>query len=239
MKAVLVILSLFFSVLSFAQNWENLTWSDYQSLMDEVSRSYDDEEYTLEMVYKTYKGRQLQTPFEVSPSYTQRSKSYDYSYLKGIVTIQNEKMKITIDSNNQMIAINNGAPRVSQEEMMGQYAQSKDFIETMKVKEENGGKTIEITYKKGAPVEKVQIDISRKRRIAEVIVFYASPVEYEDDDGNLKSDFVILKIEYKSFSNKHLYKEISLNEIIVDKKGSLSLSEGFKDFELVDLRIQN
>lgn len=234
----ILLCAVFYSGIS--QNWATMSWDDYTSLMESVSKKYEAEEYTLELVYKTYKGRQLQTPFEISSSYVQRSKTYDYSYLKGIVTIQNESLKITIDSNNQMIALNSGVPRVSQKDMLDQYSSSKELIKDIKQKEEKGSKVLEINYKQGSPIEKVQLSISRNQEIKDIIVFYTNKVDYEDDDGNEKSDYVVLQIEYQSFvPNKHLHKELSLNEVIVNKNNSPGLSDGFKDFELVDLRLKN
>lgn len=223
----------------FGQSWKNISWDEYSKRMGEVSAQYEADTYTQEITYKTYKGKQLQTPFEVTPSFTQRSKSYDYTYLKGIVTIQNEQMKVTIDSNNRMIAINNGVPRLDQSEALEQYTQNQEYITNIREKESREGLTIELIYKKNMPIEKVQVGIDRKGMLRELVVFYAQPKEYLDENGDLKSDFVILKVEYGSFSKKHLHEELSLNEVIVKGKEGLKLSSAFKEFELIDLRLKN
>lgn len=231
------VLFLFFSSLVVGQV-QNLSWEEFEKISQEITKVYAVDTYTLNMEYQTFKGKQVVTPYEVSKGFIQKSGNQTYSYLKGIVTIANSKIKLTIDSNNNLVAINNEGNTQDQDDLLAQYKQIKSMVSSLTSNKQSNATEIKITYKKGSPISEVKIRVNDKNELIDVIVFYANVREYEDDNGEIKSDYVTLKIKYDKPQKKKVNKEIKVTEVVQQREDNYVLTSPFKKFELVDFRFK-
>lgn len=236
-KINIIVLFLFLSSLVMGQV-QNLSWEEFEKISQEITKVYAVDTYILNMEYQTFKGKQVVTPYEVSKGFIQKSGTQTYSYLKGIVTIANSKIKLTIDSNNNLVAINNGGNTQDQDDLLAQYKQIKSMISSLTSNRQSSSTEIKITYKKGSPISEVKIRVNDKHELMDVTVFYAKAREYEDENGEIKSDYVTLKIKYDKPQKKKVNKEIKVTEVVQQREGNYILTSPFKKFELVDFRVK-
>jgi hypothetical protein len=237
---ILAYILFFNTCFAFGQSrWVDISLEDFEVLAEKVGTVYQTDNYCIDLKYITYKGKQNNNPYEVSVGFAQKSKGKDYNYLLGITTITNADIKLTLDSINKIVGISYGNKDIDESKILDQYKEVKALVNNIATTDLGASKITRIEYKKTSPIAKVELTTNRKYEIISMMIYYAQAKEYEDDEGNILSDYLSFKIDYIDFQKKEKYKEIGINQIVSETKDGYKLTPAFKEFELIDFRYQH
>lgn len=232
LHTILLILGFTLSIKS-----QTITWEDFKKETVQTEK-YFSSNYTVDITYQSYKGKQTTSPFETMKGYVQKVGDKQSNYIGGIVTVTNNKLTVTIDSNNKLITLNN-APSNTNEFLTQQLDQAKSLVQTIKKEAVGGDISYEIAYNEHSPFSKAIIIFKSNYLIKQVILFYSQRKEYESENGEIKSDFATLKMTYSNYSKKKKYNTLSINQVITNVSSNPSLADAYKNFELIDFRPKN
>lgn len=216
-----------------------ISWDEFKGIAKNISEIYNAPTYTLDIQYQTFKGKQSTKPFETANGFVQKSKGKEYAYIKGITSITTNKVKLTIDSNNKIVTINNGNQNINTQDVLDQYTQSEKLIKKITRNSIGRTKKYKLNYIDGSPISSIVLSINDKNELKSIFIRYTSPREYQDELGQVKTDYVSLKINYLRFYKKKVYKEIPLNNIISSLSKGGKLVDKYKAFKLIDFRLNN
>lgn len=240
MRALLsYILVLFIGVepVDSQSTWSEGTWGDFESRMEQVGHQYTVPQYSVGLTYSSYKGFESNTPFETAKGYYQKESKSIQSYIKGITVIQNGEIKVTVDSINNIVAVNHPDLKLDQAILLDDYRSTREMVESLQIKK-GTITSYQINYNKYSPVKKVELMINLDHTLAEIIIYYAGEREYENEDGELESDNVWMKIKYSNYSKKIAHEQLEIEELVTIQNKEYVLNEGYKNFEFIDFRLK-
>jgi hypothetical protein len=160
------------------------------------------------------------------------SNGMEHSFLLGIETIQNEEIRVSIDSSAKIINITN--PRKTAvfshlviEESLKQ-SKNKKFVEV-------SGKsiiTLEFDSRK-SPVSKLKVEIS-KNRISSLDMWHTEQVNIDEN----KTIFPHTRIEFNDYDEniKFRKKDFDISHVLIKSKNIYTLTPKYKGYKLIDLR---
>lgn len=216
--------------------WEEMSWDEYAKFYETVGEKYDTDTYHINLRYSTYKGNESITPYESSLGYMGKKDGESYSYVMGILTLQNDEIKVTIDSINSVIAINHAPAELANQFSSEQFENSKQYIKSLAKKKDNEMTVLRLKYLDNAPIERMEFGFSRGSYIQYISTFYRDQKEYEDEEGNTLYDHVWLKMEYLKYTRNGNKEIVKIGDVLNKKSGDFTLTSDYKDFELIDLR---
>lgn len=216
--------------------WATTTWEIFEQTFDKASVQYKASQYYVDLKYSSFKGLNSTQPFETSIGYYQKNGKFQQNYIMGITTIQDDKIKLTLDSINQIVAINYAVGDLNNTLSKEEFEQSKKMIETLKKGESESGIKFQVNYVPTSPVRTIEYSFNKKGELKSMSIYYAEQKEYEDEEGNVKKDHVWLKIEFLRFENKIAKKELKISELVLESNNEFKLKPLYRDFELVDFR---
>lgn len=239
MKLLLNIIIVFLlAVPAIAQEgWEVVEWAGFEKALLEVGEQYTESSYSVDIRYSTFKGLKSTVPFESSVGYFQKSNNVKQTSILGVTTIDNAKHKITLDSINKIVALNNSVPTGDVVDLE-QYKQMKSYIEFIKKKETKSSITYLIQYNSKSPISKTQLVLTKSGQLKSMIVNYAKAKEYRDENDDLQKDYLWLKMDYLNYSKKIKNKELRESQLLLKNNGEYRLTTKYKTFQLADLRFK-
>lgn len=234
-----LIISLWFqwTGLAMAQTqWQEMSWDEYSAFYKNVGEKYDMEAYHIDLRYSTYKGHKSTTPFESSLGYMGRKGGQSYSYVMGILTLQDDEIKVTVDSINMVVAINHAPEELSNQFSSEQFENSKQYIKSIGKRSDGDLIVLNLKYIDNAPIERMEFGFNKRSYLQYISTYYRDKKEYEDEEGNTQYDYVWLKMEYLKHMRNWNEKIVTIADVLNRKSGEYTLTSDYKNFELIDLR---
>ncbi len=201
--------------------------------------------YAFDMKYTSYKGHSSSDIIENSNGYYKRSGKKYATEVVGIKTIQNEKARIIIDTNDQVIAISNPSS------LSPNIQSSEDLIKLLEnvksLKKKNLGKltTYRIEFKKNELYEAYEFSVNDKSLLEKLTYYYAEQTEkdYGDDFSKKPSETKMkprLEIIFSNYQVPAIVKDSDFNDksIVIASNNKVELLEKYKVYQLKDYRIK-
>lgn len=230
--AYLIVLSCF--SMTFSQ--DELTVEEIKANYKKVADYYD-RDYSLSVTYRSYIGHQSTVVEDKQTGFVVQHKDIIISGLLGAYSVQNDQIKVSIDSSEQMIGIL--YPDTLHKSVIfdqEQYELSKQRIKKAYTEKKRNETLMSFDFKPGFAYEKVSVLILPNGMIKEMTLYYASYTEYEDSNGMLQKEKAKVIISFSE--KKQPGKLLTPSDIVNETKNGWSLTEPFKGFELIDFRYQ-
>lgn len=222
--------------------WKEISLNEYEKAWNEFNKYYSSKKsYSVDITYTSYKGYDATKEHEQMKGYHKKDGSNFHNYIMGIRTIQNHQVKLTIDSINQSILVSDPDITKPIDGPVLSYEQMKKKVKSYKFHQQaDGTLNYRVEYQKGTSFTATEIKASKDYFIKEIILFYSGEYNTDPDDENSKKTNPKLAITYSNFK-----KDITINKnefnikpyVIIDNENKIKLSELYKNYELLDLRV--
>lgn len=236
MKLLIYIILIVLPIFSIAQSdWKTVEWEEFEKAMEVVSEQYSETIYSVDIRYSTFKGLKSTKPYETSVGYFQKNNEVKQNSILRVTTIEDAKHKVTLDSINKIIAINN-VDNTTNIVDIEQYKRSKDLVETLKRKESDNSITYLIKYKSNSPISHTKLVLKKTGELKNIVMYYAQEKEYRDENDELKKDYLWVKMDYFNYSKNLKNKEVKKSQLLIKSNNNFKLASSYKGFQLADLR---
>lgn len=183
------------------------------------------------LLYASASGSAIEDSFS---GFYKFSNGMEHSYLLGIETIQNDVIRVSIDTTNNIISISDTQKKhpFSLNDLEQSLSQCKrsSFIDTL-------GKTkIDLHFEPDKyPLSRLTIEIS-KNRIKNIEMWHSEPLEYSGS----QTKFPRTKIEYSNYKEKSRLKKkyFETSHILIKENNEYKPIGKYKGFTLYDLRLK-
>lgn len=232
---------------SFAQakpvnaTWETATKDETLKAIDKaVSWFAKTPMYEVKVTYSSFVNYTINTPTDKSEGYYKRNGNNFNSHIMGTHTIQNDRMKILVDTANQIIVINNKSNISDMPVDTSSVSKMLENVKSIKKqKNESGLIVFKIEFKPNSMYSFYEFSINEKGLFKYVKYYYSQElIEDEEDENSIKGKPRI-EIFYSSYnSNVKLFTEADFSEKLYFKEENkkIILNTNYKNFEVKDYR---
>jgi hypothetical protein len=218
----------------FAQ--EEISYEQMGKYYDLMEQFYGQKSYSLDVKYSSYKGHDSQVPEDVMNGYVVKENELQESYQLGIFSIQNEEIKVFLDSTEKYVGItfpDKGVAQGGFDEKT--FEESKSRMDKVLLTYEGRDAIIQFQFKPGYEYSSIEMRIAPDGLIKETILYFSADVEYEKASGEKSKEKV--KVVIKSSPSKRKIKN-KVETVLKQDGGSYQLTAPYSTYELMDFRYQ-
>ncbi len=225
-----------------SEKWVTISKDDARKMFQDMSNAYlQTPTFSMQINQTSYIGHTSVVPHdEAEGKFFKSNKSY-VSNLLGIKTVQNEKIKIVIDSTNKLIAISNSDRSYKAIPSIEDIDQSLFFVIDVKKMSSNGLIFYSLRFKENFTYSKMDFTLTNDFFLKEIVMYFSDdlPVNPDDEEHSAKS-----KLKYR-VTYSGIKKNLILNPKIFleseylyfnTKQKTYSLNENYKKYKFQDLR---
>lgn len=227
---------------SFPSAWMNITSEEMLKFFEQQNKILRETvSYSVQVEHASYEDHATITPHENSVGYFKKDGSNYHSFLLGVHTIQNSKIKVVIDSSGKKIMVSDPDKSFEQNIFQEQNMQQITLWKSYKKRNENTGTAYRVEYKDGCALEAVEWLINQENILGKFTMYYsvfdwkenwkAKPVKYRPR----------LEIKFLNFKKgvKFKYTEEFDEKKYVSFDGKKYLpSKEFSEYRLFDARVK-
>ncbi|MBV6485487.1 MAG: hypothetical protein KFKLKKLM_02057 [Flavobacteriales bacterium] len=236
MRILLIHILTFVLFASFCKAQQVISLKEMTTIMQKTNSIYSQKEYAVALEVYTYKGHYAIIPEDQSSGFIRKKNSITEQSLNQVYTLQNELMKLMVDSTENIVGITYPDTAslffTPDDNFFNKY--NRFVLKVTHTEIKNGVQLLNIFYREGLPYEKITIKLNNS--FAEEITFYyAEKVEYETTDGTLAAEKPKMRVVLKIMPSigKLNY---NMSDIAYKGNGGYRLTEKFKNFKLIDFR---
>lgn len=240
-------ITLFLTAISLTtptDNWKPLTVDEMGKEIKKIEEFYKTTPaYSISVSQASYKSyTAVTTEDKMTGYFIKDAKNNYHSYALGMHTIQNSKIKITVDSLNKSILINEPDKSFTKEVKTSDIGQMLKTCSAVKKITGTDGNRFRFEFGKSNTFSAYEIWTGKSAQIQKIIMYFNA--EYPSDPNNEKSPKTKPRAEI-SFSNykmnvKPVYSEhFDESKYIVIKNGKYEVTEKWKGYTVYDLRVKN
>ncbi len=237
-KFLIITLAFLLSFVSQAQNWEDISVDDLKSKFKIIRDNYaNTPNYKMDIEHLSYKSANSSVASEQFKGYFLKHKNSYHSNTLGITTIQDSKLKITIDSTNKAILVSNPDESISTWKNLNDenlfsaisYAQHKNNA--------NGTTSYKLYYKPNNQFKYFEIIVGESSWVQEFIIFYQSQEFYNPQSDKMEFLNPKIKVKYFNLSFSNINQNMfSLEKYLAKNDKSYKLTKPYMHYELIDTR---
>lgn len=225
-------------------NWEVVSADEMTKKIKEIESFYKTTKaYSIVVSHKSYKNYTSNIPEDQSNGFFIKDTKNNYhSYSMGIRTVQNDKVRITIDSLNKSILINQPDKSFSREVKISEL---KDLLKTcskMKIGTWSNIDKLRFEFSRSSSYSAYEIWTSTSYRITRVVIYFNIEIPTDPDDEKspkTKPRAEIVFSDYKTGISPDYKKYFDETKYIVFKNGEYAATDKYADFLIYDLRVKN
>jgi hypothetical protein len=245
MKAPVFIVFFVFLNFQFAFGQKQVNWevTDVKNAAIEIKAASEKfmnmQQYSSTLVYQTFAGHNSQIAVETKSSLVLKLKDAWYSQMEGVVTLQKNKMVLTIDSveRNFVIAKPSGHSAGSvldERDIIGLLSTCKNVSKAVI----DGHTAYRLNFKKGGAYERIDLILDQKTFFKKIILFMENsyPVSEENPEVQEKPRLEISLVDFSE--TKRIDKSLfELSTYIIVKDNKITPSRNYQDYTISDTRL--
>jgi hypothetical protein len=200
--------------------------------------------YLFKIRYNSYKDHKSKERVESSEGFYKRVDNNYVTEAAGIKTIQNATLKIMIDRQDKIITLLNPDKLNPTMASAADLEALLDNAKNLKKTKRAGSTTYHIGLKKGRTYDAYEFTVSDKGLLEMVTYYYSEQVEKTDKHENPNAADIKMKprldISFFNYETPAPCTELEFSEqgIITRNKGKINLTGSYKDYRLLDYRLQ-
>ncbi len=225
------------------EKWMPVSKEETRKMFQNMSNAYfSTPSFSMQVNQTSYVGHSSEVPHDKSTGKFLKNNNTYTSLLLGIRTIQNEKLKVVIDSADKLIAVSNSDRAFKSVPLTEDLDQSLFFVLDIKKMTANDLVYYSLRFKENFTYTKIDFILTPDFFMKEMVMYFDEdlPVNADDAEHSPKS-----KLKYK-VSYSGIKKNIALNTAQFSenryltynsKQKTYALKEEYKNYTLQDLRI--
>lgn len=245
MRTLILIQLFVFSILcfSFKQGVKTNAWeiASKAEVLIASEKSSDwfskNKNYKVDITYSSFTDHSSTSAHDTYNGFYKKDNSNFHSSAMGVNTIQNEKMKLTIDTVNHMIILNNKT------EMNQAPADSKKFSELLdkvksitKQKGDNEEITYRLEFKPNALYHSYEFKVNGKGLLVFMKYYFSKELKEEDNAMKGKPRLEVSFSNYQTNVGFNYEKEFSEKLYLKEERKKIVLNDKYQKFEFKDYR---
>jgi hypothetical protein len=236
------VITIFFLTASsgFSQtlNWTDITMEELSDKFIQTNQWYtQNTTYSFDITYDSYENYTTSVPVEEKKGVFVKKDESFFSILMGIVTIQNDQQKITVDSANKYITVNGADKSISQAVNVNEYLNYLKFSERMSKKDMGNTTIYRVDLGRAAQIKAYELTIDNEGYVVRIVYYYVLPT-----NGSTPAEKSKPRLEI-SFSNINLKPNVnnidfSGRNYITSDGQKISAASGYQSYKIIDNRIK-
>jgi hypothetical protein len=227
---------------NFAQNgngWEKIEITDFENNTKHVADFYNGlTKFSINITHASYKGHSSLVAHEKMSGYFKRDGKNYKSSMMGILTIQNEKAKIVIDTMGKTILVAHPDSFEPSDVVSLEYIQGKKNLKSTTKKTEDKSVRYKLEYKTGR-YSACEILLSNEGSINEIVFLFRESFRVNPSDENSEMASPKAIISYKDLKKNPVFDKAEFdfsNYINGIETGTPVGVKKYKDYKIVDTR---
>ncbi|MBI3518042.1 MAG: hypothetical protein HY062_01625 [Bacteroidetes bacterium] len=225
--------------------WVDINKEEARKMLQDMSNAYlATPNFSMQVNQASYIGHSSAVVHdEATGKFFKSNKSY-VSQLLGLQTVQNEKLKIVIDSANKVIAINNSDRSFKAIPSIEDLDQSLFFVIDIKKMVSNGLAFYSFRFKENFTYTKIEFVLTSDFFMKEMVMYFSDdlPINPDDEEHSAKAKLKY-KVSYSGIRKNIVIKPemFSENQYLIyhPSQKKYSVNEKYKRYKLQDLRATN
>jgi hypothetical protein len=201
-------------------------------LVDLNSYYVEHPNYAATVTHALYSNYNAQTADETYTGYYRHNKLKEHSVLMGIETIQNEQLRVVIDTNSKLVMVYNTIPMANNPGI--EIISALKLCSSIRVNDKGAKSTIELDFQDNQyPLSKMVIDIV-DHRLAVLEMWHNEAIT--DENGEIIKPKT--KVSYTDYqeNKKFSAKEFAIGHIVELKNSAITPKAEFSLYRIMDLR---
>ncbi|MCW3104302.1 MAG: hypothetical protein JWO09_2742 [Bacteroidetes bacterium] len=245
---IITVLILYISPASAAGVWEN---ASKKEVMDKFRNALDwftkTGAYKVNVSYASFVDHTTAVPYERSEGSFVKDGKNLHSVVLGMHTIQNERYRITVSDDEQMIALNNLSGTEQLPVDMESFSDLLDHVQAIRKQVKAGGTCYRIEFAPNGLYASFEFELDAAGLLGKLTYFYSAEMTEENDEADESGNVNKGKIQGKprmeiSFYNYQQNLKVDYEKEFSEKKyftasgKKVTLSEKYRHYELKDYR---
>ena len=231
----------FISFTSFAiQEWSEKTATEANQLLLNVQEFFvKTNSYEVTITYQSFTGDLNTKPFESSIGFLKKKGEKIHMYNFGKRVIQDDKLRVTVDSTFQIIQVGNKLKNQTMglDRLEGAL---KDQIQKVKYRITERGSDWQIYFKEEAVLELYQISVSKDYSPIEVLMVQRKEHAIEGDaKGRTAKPKVLIRYSNYKKNTNISDQQFTYDKYITIEKGKVASTKAYNSYQLIDTRTKN
>jgi len=194
--------------------------------------------YSFEITHATYAGHFTTAPYEQKKGFFKKYSSGFHSNIAGVQSVQNKNFLVSLDTGAKIIVVSE--PVKNFENNGFSLEETKKLLErciNIKQTQTEQGKTLRMEFSKTSPIAAYEFIINKSEHLQSIIMYYANEVKTEE--GKMVKPR--LSISFSNYATNVIpgKEELSESKYFTASKDLLRINEHYKNYELLDHRINN
>jgi hypothetical protein len=234
-KALYISICCLLAVSSYAQEVK-MSFKDFTNQMKAVELSYKND-YSFGFSMKSYIGYNNTSYHDKSEGFMAQKDGIYYSNQLGSYSVQNQKTRIIIDSNEWIIGVSDPID-ITTQFGSDQIDYSMEKLDSITQKK-GAAKMYHLYYKKGQPYKRIDISIGRDDKIRKIIMYSTNPLPFKSSESKKNNKYAFLKVEIEYYKiGENQINLINIDDIVVKEGDNYILNNSFRSFSLMDFRLK-
>ncbi|MFM9986067.1 MAG: hypothetical protein ACKVOK_12585 [Flavobacteriales bacterium] len=222
-----------------AQQWQTINKQRFEELLAPTVAFFSSESFSFKLSYTSYLGHSSQKPFDTMTGFAFKDGKRHYYNMPGQLTLQNEDMRILLDSAEKVIIAMDRDDKFENTANDFLYETLFSADNTLEYASLPGGAgIIRIKFLNHLEYEMQETRIGQDGLVDSITLFYKNEIEEEVDGkptGKVKPKMVCQFSEM--ITGVSLPEKFNLEKVIVKEKKTIKAVGKYADYELVDYRI--
>lgn len=224
-------------------NWTAITVEAMATEIKKIEAVYKDNVgYSFSISHVTYKNYTTTTAEDKMTGYFIKDAKNNYhSYILGVRTIQNSKVKITVDSINKSIQINTPDRSFTKEVKLSEVENMLKICSVVKKQDVSSGKKFRMEFAKTKKYSAYEVWVNSSSQLEKLVMYFNAEFPSDPNDeksAKTKPRAEVLFTNYKT-GLKPVYKDYFDETKYVTAKGDTYVgATNYKDYKIYDLRVK-
>ncbi|MBL0048942.1 MAG: hypothetical protein IPP32_12695 [Bacteroidetes bacterium] len=247
MKKIIAILFcfLFYSFLQVRSatdvKWVNISKDEMAQILVRISNWYKNDAYSISIAHNSYNDFSSLSPFEKSFGYVKKNKTNFHSFLLGVHSIQNENVKLVIDSASKQMTLAFADKQLESVFTAEDYILTLNYCTSILQRNLESEKIYRLEFDEKNMVGAYEFKLNKQGLLKSIVIYYNH--EILKDESTRKEMEVRPRLEI-IFSNYKLNPPFDYKEDFDEKKyisygskNKLMLNQAYKYYKLSDQRL--
>jgi|GEM_PF-6485381 len=223
-----------------AGGWSKITRADFDKAMDNVETFFSThQKYSFTVVHTSYKGYDASDAFDKMKGYFHRDGYNYHSMLVGIQTIQNNQIRVIVDTLNKSVMVTAPVVWKKTEVMMINYETASSFVTSYKMMSTVNGTLYRVEFNDSLPrYTAYEVEVGKDNAIKTIVMYFKSSYKVDQAHPNAPLAHPKVRIDFEDYNEKAAFgkNEFDPSRYVTEQGGKYVLSSAYKGYRLTDGR---
>jgi hypothetical protein len=220
-------------------DWEPVSNDELVKVFNDCETQFNSSgSFQVNVSHESFKDHKTIQREDISKGYYLKDKNHYHSFLVGVHTIQNDKLKLSVDTSERIILVmlpekTEGFMNENKSLMIAQNIQSSS-------KMRKGGETLyKVVFKPNAGLEFYELAVDEKKVVKKLTLYYSTAIPQNPDDVNSPKSKPRVEITFSGFiinPTVNYAESFSENKYLKKAGESYEGTGIYADYEVNDLR---